>query len=137
MDSDEFFDADNELEGRAWPTNQIAEPPSMSIPVDEEDPEDIEEDPGLMETDDTSGERVRNSWKIILCDHHSYYEGQGYVGLVIILKLLLGCRWLYDTVHTMYGVCTKSNNTHTKMSTVVLKIMIMKRVRTAGIQVQL
>ena len=56
MDSDEFFDADNELEGRPWPANQIAEPPSMSIPVDEEDPEDVEEDPGLMETDDTSGE---------------------------------------------------------------------------------
>ena len=59
MDSDEFFDADNELEGRPWPTNQIADPPSMSIPVDEEDPEDVEEDPGLMETDDTSGKSKR------------------------------------------------------------------------------
>ena len=60
VDSDEFFDADNELEERPWPANQIADPPSMSIPVDDEDPEDIEEDPGLKETDDTSGRSVKS-----------------------------------------------------------------------------
>ena len=59
MDSDEFFDADNELEGGAWPANQVLEPRSMSIPVNEEDPEDIEEDSDLIEDNDTFGENKK------------------------------------------------------------------------------
>ena len=57
VDSDEFFDADNELEGGAWPTGQVLEPRSMSIPVAEKDPDDIEEDADLKEDNDTSGKR--------------------------------------------------------------------------------
>ena len=91
VDSDEFFDADNELEGRPWPTNQIAEPPSMSIPVDEEDPEDIEEDPGLMETDDTSGESENFVGKLL----HVIY---------VIIMVTSG-------VHSILGrACTCSND---------------------------
>ena len=56
VDSDEFFDADNELEGGTWPTGQTLEPRSMSIPVAEKDPDDIEEDVDRKEENDTSGE---------------------------------------------------------------------------------
>ena len=55
VDSDEFFDADNELEGGTWPTGHVLEPRSVSVPVAEKDPEDIEEDSDLIEANDTSG----------------------------------------------------------------------------------
>ena len=104
MDSDEFFDADNELEGRSWPANQIAEPPSMSIPVNEEDPEDIEEDPGLVETDDTSGKSV----KFITLEHNNYDDETTLHCPIVILKILLD--GLCD--NNVFGRLDTENNTN-------------------------
>ena len=58
VDSDEFFDADNELAGGQWPTSLVLEPRSMSIPVAEKDPEDIAEDEDLIEENDASGKEL-------------------------------------------------------------------------------
>ena len=52
MDSDEFFDADNEIEAASL---TLMTSPSVSVPLEEEDPSDIEEDWELHEDNDTSG----------------------------------------------------------------------------------
>ncbi len=49
-DSDEFFDADNE------PESVVLASPSVSVPLTDEDPSDIEEDAELKEENDTSSE---------------------------------------------------------------------------------
>ena len=69
VDSDEFFDADNELVAGQWPTSQVLEPRSMSIPVAEKDPEDIEEDADLIEENDTFGKQLdyRSSPLPLMC----------------------------------------------------------------------
>lgn len=50
---EEFFDA--EMEGEWSVGGATVSSPSMSVPVAEEDPSDIEEDEDYNEQDDTSG----------------------------------------------------------------------------------
>ena len=65
--SDEFFDADTELEYPMSPT--VVTSPSLSVPVPEGDPPDVEEEQDLVEEDDTSGD---------LRTYYYYYgEGKG------------------------------------------------------------
>ena len=52
VDSDEFFDADAELET----FDHVITSPSLSVPIPEGDPSDVEEDEEIIEEDNTSGD---------------------------------------------------------------------------------
>ena len=52
-DSDEFFDA--ELGEWSQPVGVVMTSPSLSVPLEEGDPSDIEEEQDLVEEDDTAG----------------------------------------------------------------------------------
>ncbi len=61
---DEFFDADNE------PEIVPLASPSVSVPLTEEDPSDVEEDPELHEENDTGSEYTQHH---INCPHQNAY----------------------------------------------------------------
>ena len=75
VDSDEFFDADGELEGAFIQANSVITSPSVSVPITEEDPPDVEEDIEIQEENDTSSKYMMVCLSKCITDGVQYIQG--------------------------------------------------------------